>query len=776
MLDHAQDERFALKGTKRLKEYILKNKKSIFENFSSQIKTGDKDLVTYILRHCLDDYNRHPETLVAFDYADVQKVLEMVANDYAGEIGARVQEYIIEHMGPQYDTWGRLAMALCYTWNITCKTELLTVATFENAISQLYPESDFQDSHRLGSAHSEDSVDSLQSQDHDAYYVDGTLHNSWDGTFPTRTSTHPYIKHIAESVAKVVTEKYLTATELLVLLIGGGAGLVIDAMLDAIRIHRFTFHVVDIAEQSKKFPTNTGDRQRFSIVYHKQDATEYLAHCRGVQYDVIIDDAYGSKKVLPFAFDAYHPWHRVVECLKTDGLLVINYCPSLKRKRGRRTQGGGALENEQTCFKHLGLKCMGTEHSSTNSVLVFRKENRESENLLVSVLVLSELIAAADRRGGRVIILDQGGGFDAWVLYKTLNLPVVNYMDARKAFKETDRHLVVIDRCRTSKPDELAAIIHVGTLIPSGCSLLPLNQNLDNDVMNVCGFKCIQRGNPPMYEYEYEASQTHADLKNPWYLQWAKDRSLVRAEPLELVECAVQSCTCTTWCQPLCAQHTQEVYGVRLGHSAVLKCVGLFATRVFRKGDLIVPYMGRDEVRLTMHDGQIVHSAYTMQRAGNQTVCDGAVSRGLGAMANHSSQSANARQGGAGDQRRVAQELRQRGVWLHARDLIKPGEEVLLNYGPDASNIIVHTTHKTVERPAFADKLIENRAQIVQVWNGDGLLSETQHDGSTQTTIRKLMWQIGSDPNTDIDQVHGAVKLTSRTTKKKNKPTLDFHR
>ena len=50
---------------------------------------------------------------------------------------------------------------------------------------------------------------------------------------------------------------------------------------------------------------------------------------------------------------------------------------------------------------------------------------------------------------------------------------------------------------------------------------------------------------------------------------------------------------------------------VRLGHSAVLKCVGLFATRVFRKGDLIVPYMGRDEVRLTMHEGQIVHSAYT---------------------------------------------------------------------------------------------------------------------------------------------------------------------
>ena len=215
---------------------------------------------------------------------------------------------------------------------------------------------------------------------------------------------------------------------------------------------------------------------------------------------------------------------------------------------------------------------------------------------------------------------------------------------------------------------------------------------------------------------------------------------------------------------------------VRLGHSAVLKCVGLFATRVFRKGDLIVPYMGRDEVRLTMHEGQIVHSAYTMQRAGNQTVCDGAVSRGLGAMANHSSQSANARQGGAGDQRRVAQELRQRGVWLHARDLIKPGEEVLLNYGPDATNIIVHTTHKTVERPAFANKLIEDRAQIVRVWNGDALLSETQHDGSTQTTIRKLMWQIGSDPNTDIDQVHGTVKLTSRTTKKKNKPTLDFHR
>ena len=342
--------------------------------------------------------------------------------------------------------------------------------------------------------------------------------------------------------------------------------------------------------------------------------------------------------------------------------------------------------------------------------------------------ILAEAAAAAAHSG--VIILDQGGGFVAWMLHKIADLPVVNYMDAHKAFEHWPRVLVVVDRCRPTKDDELAGIVHLGAIAPPGCILIPLKQydDTDKDVMHVCGLNTHTvrdyKGKKQMYRYE--ASQTHTNLENPWYLQWDKDGSFIRAETLQIAKCAVTHCTRTTWCHPLCAQHTQEVFGVRLGHSTTLGCVGLFATRLFDTHDLIVPYMGQVERIHHTKDGQRAHSAYVIRPTTKHQNIDGAVIRGLGAMANHSSKThANAVQKSGNTNRfpRDVQEATKHAVWLRAKREIKPGEEILLYYGEQHKDIN-STEHETVDWP---HKL--GTESVVEAFEGDRLLFSINHKG-----------------------------------------------
>ena len=131
---------------------------------------------------------------------------------------------------------------------------------------------------------------------------DNAVHNRWKGEFPERKSLDGYIKEIAVAIAG--HQKNHTGTQQ-VLLIGAGVGLVIDAMIAQMPNRHFCFHALDIADASPFFPTQAKGGT-ITVHYHQQDATEYLEKCEK-QYDVIIDDAYSSIKVLPLIANAYHP-------------------------------------------------------------------------------------------------------------------------------------------------------------------------------------------------------------------------------------------------------------------------------------------------------------------------------------------------------------------------------------------------------------------------------------------------------------------------------------
>jgi hypothetical protein len=572
---------------------------------------------------------------------------------------------------------------------------------------------------------------------------DNAVHNRWKGEFPERKSLDGYIREIAVAIAGHQQDH--TGTQQ-VLLIGAGVGLVIDAMIAQMPNRHFCFDALDIADASPFFPT-----QAKGVHYHQQDATEYLEKCEK-QYDVIVDDAYSSIKVLPLIANAYHPWHRVAEwCLKPQGLLVINYFQSLQPKRNRHqaAKQRQRLLCETSCFQHLGLTHKSTKHIEQNSVLAFQRVCNPS---VVSDVVL-EAVACFLRADthNNVIVLDQGGGFAAWLLHKKTAVPVVAYSTLASEEKvDVDkgrRALIVIDRCHTNKAGEMGSIAHLGTIAPRSCSLFLLdcfNRNEDTErCLERCGLRrFIRRDNLPIYRWS-ESSQ-HASLKQPWYLQW-HNNSLIWAQPLEITKCAAVDCPRATWCQPLCAHHTQQVFGVRLGESQY--GMGLFATRVFHKNDLIVPYMGKKPNAQQHGLGFVEHSAYVIQGACSRKKVDGAVSRGLGAMANHppKKMKANANQSEKGPNCKVfpawlcdhMTDFKARTgqgvvVWLQANTQINPGDEILLNYG-SGKGIILSRVHRTVEQPSISE--IENGTSPVYD-------EEIHHGENSQQAITEVVRKI----------------------------------
>ena len=580
---------------------------------------------------------------------------------------------------------------------------------------------------------------------------DNAVHNRWRGQFPERKSLDGYIKEIAVAIAG--HQKNHTGTQQ-VLLIGAGVGLVIDAMIAQMPSRHFCFHALDIADASPFFPTQAKGGT-ITVHYHQQDATEYLEKCEK-QYDVIIDDAYSSIKVLPLIANAYHPWHRVAECLKPQGLLVINYFQSLQPKRHRHqaAKQQKRLLCETLGFEHLGFTHKSTKHIEQNSVLLFQRVPNPSVVSDVMVDVVASFLN--DNIHNNTIVLDQGGGFAAWLLHKkTPVVPVVDYLTVRSKEKvDVDKGrtaLIVIDRCHTDKGGKMASIAHLGTIAPRFRSLFLLdcfNTNVDTErCLQRCGLRrFIRRDNLPIYRWS-ESSQ-HAGLKQPWYLQW-NNNSLIWAQPLEITKCAAVDCPRTTWCQPLCALHTQQVFGVRLGESQY--GMGLFATRVFHKYDLIVPYMGKKPN--TQHDGlgfvdrDNQHSAYVIQGARSRKKIDGAVSRGLGAMANHPAKKmkANANQSEKGPNCKLfpawlcdhmtdfkARTKQDVVVWLQANTQINPGDEILFYYG-SGKKIILSRVHRTVEQPS-----------IREVRQGTPLYDGEIHHGET---ITEVMRKIYADPS-----------------------------
>ena len=105
------------------------------------------------------------------------------------------------------------------------------------------------------------------------------------------------------------------------------------------------------------------------------------------------------------------------------------------------------------------------------------------------------------------------------------------------------------------------------------------------------------------------------------------------------------------------------------------------------------------------------HSGYVVKKGGRQQLIDGAVNRGLGAMANHptSPMVANAQQAKDVSLLHIPVCLRDSlksqntgspMVWLQARQQLNPGDEILMpqHYKINAQEI---THHKTVEQPAI---------------------------------------------------------------------------
>lgn len=94
-----------------------------------------------------------------------------------------------------------------------------------------------------------------------------------------------------------------------------------------------------------------------------------------------------------------------------------------------------------------------------------------------------------------------------------------------------------------------------------------------------------------------------------------------------------QQCARRSFRHPFCMLHTKEKLGVEVRSSRVHGC-GLFALRVFEKGDVIIPYTGQTTDRARMVQTQHRNgSPYGVALAGGVWV-DSSCLRGLGAYIN----------------------------------------------------------------------------------------------------------------------------------------------
>ena len=99
------------------------------------------------------------------------------------------------------------------------------------------------------------------------------------------------------------------------------------------------------------------------------------------------------------------------------------------------------------------------------------------------------------------------------------------------------------------------------------------------------------------------------------------------ARRLVVRRCLASGCRRRTPLLPFCPQHARSILGVRTGRTRY-GC-GLFATRAFRKNEVVAPYVGR-----VRSDAGPYSSPYAVDLgAGRMT--DAAVVRGWAAMVNH---------------------------------------------------------------------------------------------------------------------------------------------
>ena len=92
------------------------------------------------------------------------------------------------------------------------------------------------------------------------------------------------------------------------------------------------------------------------------------------------------------------------------------------------------------------------------------------------------------------------------------------------------------------------------------------------------------------------------------------------------------NCSNMTETPPCCCGCTAQYRGLTINQTS-LGC-GLFATRNFEKGDVIVPDLG------LVSPDRLVQSAYTVQ-VSNKRYIDATLLRGLGSFVNHSGHSSN---------------------------------------------------------------------------------------------------------------------------------------
>lgn len=139
---------------------------------------------------------------------------------------------------------------------------------------------------------------------------------------------------------------------------------------------------------------------------------------------------------------------------------------------------------------------------------------------------------------------------------------------------------------------------------------------------------------------------------------------------------------------PMCRQHTQLKYGVKMDESHVAG-IGVFATRAHQENQDICPYHGIVEPRYVL-DGYYSHytAPYAIRipphhsdTSQTEMVENADLLRGIGSLINHSQHDAN------------VMFYRSNGVMrVKAMRAIEEGEELLANYG-DAYQLQEHGVH-----------------------------------------------------------------------------------
>lgn len=133
--------------------------------------------------------------------------------------------------------------------------------------------------------------------------------------------------------------------------------------------------------------------------------------------------------------------------------------------------------------------------------------------------------------------------------------------------------------------------------------------------------------------------------------------------------------------------------GVRVGRSAISGC-GLFATRPFRKGQVICEYTGK-----VIKADADTNNKYLFELSTKWTL-DGSPKSNIGRWANHAC-------GGAGNASAdVSQRLR---VWLYARRRILPGEEIFYDYGKEYSEWYLCRCRCIGCRPRQRNRLVASK-------------------------------------------------------------------